>query len=654
MSHSEFLPENIRLDDSCFDDSRQAIIRNRLSGNVIKIFSNQYVILIVHALVFAAIYFLAFALRYDFDFFDNPFVYIIFLETLTWVLVLKLLVFYLNRHCHDVWYYATTKDLQQLIISSLTVMVLIYTIKTILFPTLVISRTVPLLDFILTVVVLGGFRLLLRTIHDDIRPRLTNHEMTTTLLVGANHLGARLAHNLHSYPEARYKILGFITIHHEKVRLRLGQIPVLGHIDDIQNVAKKYHASDILVIAGILNGFRMRKLIEQCKKANLNLKIVPKIENRLGNRDIPVRDINIDDLLKRDTIQLDDAIIRELIADRRVLVTGAGGSIGSEICRQLIRFCPENLMILGRGENRIFFLEKELKGMELTSQITPIIADVTNKARMTQVFEEYRPEVVFHAAAHKHVPLMEANVAEAIRNNIYGTKVVADLSDEYDVKTFVLVSTDKAVNPTSIMGTSKQMAERYVCAISKESVTQFVITRFGNVLGSAGSVVPVFSEQIQRGGPITVTDKRMTRFFMTIPEAAQLVLQAAAMGHGGEIFVLDMGEPVKIIDLARDMVRLAGLPEDAIEIQETGLRPGEKLYEELYFHSEKTITTEHPKLRAALHRPFYMDEVRFQVESLCSLLDAPPEEIRRCLREFVPEYKPFQEEANELSSTVTA
>jgi FlaA1/EpsC-like NDP-sugar epimerase len=331
--------------------------------------------------------------------------------------------------------------------------------------------------------------------------------------------------------------------------------------------------------------------------------------------------------------------IGQLLEGRRVMVTGAGGSIGSEICRQIIAFHPKSLVLLGRGENRIFAIERELRALRTATSLCPCIADVTNHDRMQQVFRIHRPEVVFHAAAHKHVPLMEDNVSEAIRNNVFGTKCVADLADSHGVSNFVLISTDKAVRPTSVMGATKQIAERYVHTLSQQSATRFMVVRFGNVLGSAGSVVPIFKEQIRAGGPITITDPRMVRFFMTIPEASQLVLQAAAMGTGGEIFVLEMGEPVRIVDLARDMIRLSGLPEQAIEIVFTGVRPGEKLYEELYFEEEQTLDTAHPKLRAARHRDYSLAEVRRSIAQLERVVNEPDDLLRGCLRDIVPEFR---------------
>ena len=378
--------------------------------------------------------------------------------------------------------------------------------------------------------------------------------------------------------------------------------------------------------------------MDACREAGLTLKIIPNLEDRLnGDARIPMRSIEINDLLRREPVELDTQAIGRLIEGTTVMVTGAGGSIGSEICRQVLRFNPKVLLLVGRGENRIFEVERELRGQSKSTTLYARIADVADAPRMRMLFEEFRPDVVFHAAAHKHVPLMETNVGEAIKNNVGGTRCVADLADQFGAKSFVLISTDKAVRPRNVMGASKHIAEQYVLALSEGSATRFSVVRFGNVLGSSGSVVPVFEEQIRHGGPITVTDPRMTRFFMTIPEASQLVLQAASMGRGGEIYVLDMGEPVRVVDLARDMIRLAGLPEDAIEIVFTGTRPGEKLFEELYSDDEESLPTTHPKLRAAYHRPVILSEVRQIIAELNRYVHEPEETIRQRLQAVVPE-----------------
>jgi FlaA1/EpsC-like NDP-sugar epimerase len=304
----------------------------------------------------------------------------------------------------------------------------------------------------------------------------------------------------------------------------------------------------------------------------------------------------------------------------------------------VLKYHPSRLLLLERTENSLFIVEQEFRTLRLESEIVPCVGDICDRHRMEWLFEQYHPEIVFHAAAHKHVPMMEFNPGEAIKNNVIGTRLLAELADEYGVHEFVMISTDKAVNPTSIMGVSKQLAERFVHAFSEEATTKFVVVRFGNVLASNGSVVPVFQEQIRRGGPITVTHQDIERFFMTIPEASQLVLQAAAMGKGGEIFVLDMGSPVRIVDLARDLIRLSGLKPDDIEITFTGLRPGEKLYEELYFEDEEMLATPHSKVFVAYHRPCTLAEVRRSIDELANFTNAAPDVIRRKIKAIVPEY----------------
>ncbi len=337
---------------------------------------------------------------------------------------------------------------------------------------------------------------------------------------------------------------------------------------------------------------------------------------------------------------LDDDRLFHLIKDKRVLVTGAGGSIGSEICRQIMEYCPSQLILLGRGENRIHAIHLELleKANESNIQLVQVIGSITDQSAMERVFVNHKPEIIFHAAAHKHVPLMEMHIGEAIKNNVFGTKVVAALADKYKSSHFVLVSSDKAVNPTSVMGCTKHLAERVVHELSETSNTKFVVVRFGNVLGSAGSVIPVFQKQIERGGPITITDPRMTRFFMSIPEAAQLVMQAAAMCSGGEIFVLDMGQPILITQLAEDLVSLSGLPDGSIEFEFTGVRPGEKLYEELYFDDESTIPTKHSKVRAATHRQVPTLRILEQLAALLVKVEHEPDQLRQTLSELVTSY----------------
>ena len=590
----------------------------------------------VHLAVFAVVYWFAFLLRFDFAIPSSSLG--LYWRTLWWVLGVKFTVFLLLRQYEGWWVHVTFSDLTAVIRASVVATFLVAACGYFFGDSHFISRGVLVIDCIGAIVVLGGLRGSWRLFHEQFWP-MFNQNQRWALLVGTDRSTGMLAHQIQSCSELPYRIRGLLAIDETVVGLRLGQIPILGRLDDIREIAAACKVTDVLVTAGALAGPQMRHLMNACTEAGLELKIIRRLEDRLnGDHRVPIRDIEISDLLRRAPVQLDMRIITKLAEGRTIMVTGAGGSIGSEICRQLLRFNPKTLILVGRGENRIFKIERRLLAMHSNTTLCPVIADVTNEARMRQMFSRYRPDVVFHAAAHKHVPLMEQNVSEAVRNNIGGTKCVADLAHEFGVRNFVFVSTDKAVHPTSVMGVSKHLAERYVHAMSQASSTKFTVVRFGNVLGSDGSVVPIFQEQIRRGGPITVTDPRMTRFFMTIPEASQLVLQAAAMGEGGEIFVLEMGEPVKIVDLARDLIRLSGLPEDSIEITFTGVRPGEKLYEELYFDDEETMPTAHPKLRAAYHRPYTLAEVRETIVHLQQLVHAPDEVIRRTLHQVVVEY----------------
>jgi FlaA1/EpsC-like NDP-sugar epimerase len=592
---------------------------------------------LIHLAVFALVYWIAFLLRFDFDI--KPGDMRAFWATLPWVLGIKFVVFSIAGQYDGWWTFITFSDLIALVRYSVAATFFIAAAQYFFGFGYSTPRTVIVIDCLGAIAVLGAMRGTWRLYREQFWPILNPNDFRWALLVGTDHATGLLANQIQSYRELPYRVRGLLAMEAASVGSRLGQFPVLGRLDDVREVAAACAASTVLVTAGTLAGSNLRNLMDACKQSGLELKIIRPIQDRLGgDHRIPIRDIEISDLLRRAPVQLDMNIIGRLIEGRSVMVTGAGGSIGSEICRQLLRFNPRNLLLVGRGENRIFKVERKLRASYPGATLQPCIADITDEARVRQIFTQYRPDVVFHAAAHKHVPLMEMNVGEAIRNNVGGTRIMAELAHEFGVRNFVFISTDKAVHPTSIMGVSKQIAERFVHAMSQNSTTRFTVVRFGNVLGSDGSVVPIFQDQIRRGGPITVTDPRMTRFFMTIPEASQLVLQAAAMGQGGEIFVLEMGDPIRIVDLARDLVRLSGLPEDSIEICFTGIRPGEKLYEELYFDDEATLPTAHPKLRAAYHRPFTLDEVRRTIAHLLELIHGPEAGLRQKLCEVVEEY----------------
>ncbi len=591
-----------------------------------------------HAVFFLLTYWLAFSLRFDFEIPDQH--WSTFQNSLLLMLAVKLLVFYQVGHFHGWLTHVTFSDVVAIARASVISTALL-ALSNLMFAGFSIPRGVLVIDLLVTITIFSMFRSILRLFGESIHPAFgrNRQRLKRCLMIGADRDSGVLAHHIHSSPISPYRIMGFLATEPGGPVRRMGHLRVRGTLLDLAAVAEKCQISEVLISLGTLAGDRLRDLKTECDQLGLSLKIIPHASDLFrGGKEIPIRDIDITDLLRRETVQLDDTAIGELIRNRRVLVTGAGGSIGSEICRQVMKFGPSELVLLGRGENRIFVIENELRRRYPQAKFIPIITDISDPGTMREVFEKQRPEIVFHAAAHKHVPLMEANVAEAVKNNVGGTRCVADLADEYDTKAFVLISTDKAVNPTSIMGTTKHLAERYVNALSSESSTKFMVVRFGNVLGSAGSVVPIFENQIRAGGPITITDPRMRRYFMTIPEASRLVLQAAAMGKGGEIFVLDMGEPVKIVDLARDMIRLAGLPENAIEIEFSGVRPGEKLYEELYFSDEASLPTSHEKVRAAKHRPFPFEQVRKSIDQLIASRSQPSEQLRQQLRELVPEF----------------
>jgi FlaA1/EpsC-like NDP-sugar epimerase len=420
-------------------------------------------------------------------------------------------------------------------------------------------------------------------------------------------------------------------------------LPVLGAIADVRRIAAKTGAVQAIITISNAPGAAVRKISELCQEAGLPAKIVPGVFQIVGGKLnlTRLRDVAIEDLLRRELVVLDTEAISDDLRGAVVLVTGAGGSIGSELCRQVCRFGPARLVLVERTENALFDIHRELQREYPNALLVPCIADVTDRERIETIFQAEKPRVVFHAAAHKHVPMMEWNPGEAIKNNVLGTRLLADIADRAKVHAFVMVSTDKAVNPTSVMGASKRAAELYVQALASRSSTRFVTVRFGNVLGSAGSVVPIFREQLNRGGPITITHPEMRRYFMTIPEACQLILQAQTMGRGGEIFVLDMGEPVRIVDLARDLIRLSGFREDEIEIAFTGVRPGEKLFEELSSSSENANKTRHPKIFVGQTSAPQLNEVAGKLEALTlALRHGDKAVLLRSLRDLVAEYRP--------------
>ncbi|EMF0458694.1 polysaccharide biosynthesis protein [Enterococcus hirae] len=442
-----------------------------------------------------------------------------------------------------------------------------------------------------------------------------------TLIVGAGE-GGRILYNsfLGSKTAQDIHVVGFVDDDPNKRNTYLSGKKVLGALKDIPELIEKYDIQMVTIAIPSLSRKKLRRIFELVESARVKVNTMPSIEE-LASGKISVsklKTIDVVDLLGRDEVKLDIESIKDQITDKVILVTGAGGSIGSEICRQIIQFNPAKLLLLGHGENSIYLIDRELRThhQNYPTEIVPIIADIQDREKINEIMEQYHPDIVYHAAAHKHVPLMEYNPKEAVKNNIFGTKNVAEAAKAARVKNFVMVSTDKANNPPNVMGSTKRIAEMIVTGLNEEGCTKFSVVRFGNVLGSRGSVIPVFREQIAQGGPVTVTDFRMTRYFMTIPEASRLVIQSGALAKGGEIFILDMSEPVKIVDLAKNMIRLSGYSEDEIEIIETGIRPGEKLYEELLLDKERNDEAVYEKIFVGNIKGYSMQTVMDFVKSL--------------------------------------
>ncbi len=484
---------------------------------------------------------------------------------------------------------------------------------------------------------LGGSRFLWRIYRDHYIPKKGHRRRA--LIIGAGDAGTMLAKDLKMNASSQLNPVAFIDDDASKHHRQTVGIPVIGGRELIPAAVEKYKVDEILIAIPSLSKSETSKIIDICKQTNAKLKIIPQIRDILQGKVTMnvIRDVQVEDLLGRDPVQTDLEGIADYVQDKAVLVTGAGGSIGSELCRQIAVFNPDKLLLLGHGENSIYNIERELTRRFPALEIIPLIADIQDRSRLKFIFEAYRPQVVFHAAAHKHVPLMEKNPSEAIKNNVFGTKNVADCADLYGAERFVLISTDKAVNPSSVMGTTKRIAEMYIQSINARSATKFAAVRFGNVLGSRGSVIPLFKEQIARGGPVTVTHPDMARYFMTIPEAVQLVIQAGALSEGGEIFILDMGEPVRILDLAVDLIKLSGFePYTEIPIEFTGVREGEKLFEELYFGDEHVTSTRHDRIFIGKLNPVNSNRLETEFQQLESILAAELEAVSTVLAEIVP------------------
>lgn len=576
-------------------------------------------------------------------------------------MVIVVIVYQIFLNCFRMYQnmirYEVGKDYVKYIISaSLSVVILTLIDKG--FNLEYINLRVNVLSGILTAGTFVMYRLLGRSIaarkmskYEKINKNQDN-KANNLLIIGAG-MGAReIIIAIKNNMRDKYNIVGIIDDDISKINHYILGVKVLGTRYDIPKIAKEKNVDLIFFAINKIDAISRRKILEICQETGVKTRVLPTTEEVITKHGAmnSLRDVQIEDLLEREPVHLDNKNINSLIKNKTVLVTGGGGSIGSELCRQIVKYDPKRLVILDIYENNLYDIEMELRAEYPKLNLEAIVASVRDKARLNNVFETYKPEIVFHAAAHKHVPLMEKSPLEAIKNNVFGTYNVVNCADEYGVEKFVLISTDKAVNPTNIMGASKRVCEMIVQAKNKVSKTEYVAVRFGNVLGSNGSVIPLFKKQIERGGPVTVTHKDITRFFMTIPEAVQLILQAVTYAKGGEIFVLDMGEPVKIYDLAVSLIKLLGYePNVDIPIEITGLRPGEKLYEEILMSEEGLTSTKHNKIFITEPMSITMEELEEKLEKLKELLKLEKDEnseVKRYIKEIVPTFKEPEEVNN--------
>ena len=551
------------------------------------------------------------------------------------VVVVQMVIFYLFHLYQRLWRYAGIHELFS-IAGAVTIGTII--LAGIAYANnVMLPRSMYLLSAILNMACIGLSRILVRVAYHRRRQRHKNS--SNVLIVGAGDVGASIAKEIKDHYGNSKKIIGFIDDDPAKIGQRLIGEKVLGNRNTIQKIVEQNKVQEIIIAIPSANGTLVRGIVQACRQTKCSVKVVPAIHEVIDGMVTmrQLRDVNLEDLLRRDPVRLDQSLVKEYLTGKNIIVTGAGGSIGSELCRQIARMSPRQLILLGKSENNIWDIQRELQWDFPTLHTEAIIANVCDERRIRNIFTRFRPHVVFHAAAHKHVPLMEYQPDEAVKNNIFGTKIVAEAAAWADVDRFVMISTDKAVNPTSIMGATKRVAEMIICSMNTKTKKKYTAVRFGNVLGSRGSVIPLFRKQIVKGGPITVTHPDMQRYFMTIPEAAQLVLQAGAMAQGGEVFVLDMGNPIRILDMACDLIELTGLvPHKDIKIEFTGLRPGEKLFEEFLSAEEGSASTKHEKIYVA-----NLKAVDYQkLNEGLNLLEATddPEKIITILGRLVPTY----------------
>jgi FlaA1/EpsC-like NDP-sugar epimerase len=613
--------------------------------------------ILIDAALFVAAHVLAYGFRFEFSLDASRIAQLT--TVLPWLVSLKIAIFYAFGLYHGMWRYTSLRDFWRLAFACLLGVLLSMAAIFLFYRDENFSRAVFLMDGGLTFLMAGLHRILVRSYY-QVQSRAGNgrpepaaaRPPRRVLIVGAGDAGEKILREIHENEQIHYRVVGFVDDHPHKQGRSIHGVSTLGMVEAIPSLVKRLDIEEILIAVPSATGEQMRRIVDVCKDCHVTYKTLPGIGEIIDGRVSMkiLRDVSYEDLLGRPPVHLDVTGIRNYLAGRTILVTGCGGSIGSELCRQLVRFEPGLLVLVDASEANLFQIQMEMENELSFLKYEPVLGQVQDEALMRSVFEKYRPRVVFHAAAYKHVPMLERNPWEAVFNNIQGSRTVMEMAASFGVDRFVLVSTDKAVRPTNVMGASKRVAE-LVLQSFQGAETRFLSVRFGNVVGSSGSVIPLFRRQIEHGGPVTVTHPEVTRFFMTIPEAAQLIIQAGAMGEGGEIYILKMGTPVRIVDMARDLIRLSGRePERDIKIVFTGLREGEKLYEELITEGEGIVPTRHDKILVlrpdpdperstdpgAFRRRLYGEIER--LSSAASRHDAP--EIKRQLRDIVPEYVP--------------
>ena len=628
---------------------------------------NFLVILGIDALLLAVAWYGAHLLRFNFDIPTN---YLSVMKRVFPVIItFKIVTFYFFDLYRGMWRYTSITDLLNIIKAASISCFLI--ISFVLFSTRFkgFARSVFIIDWCLTILFISGLRLSVRlyfelisqdkpwriavgTLFWPLRQKRANCK--NLLIIGAGDCGEKIFREIRDNARLGYNVVGFLDDHPSKVGMKIHGVPVIGVIRDIEMVAKSIRADEALIAIPSAKSEQMRRIVGYCKESGIEFKTVPSMGELINGKVTlsTIREVAYRDLLGREAVRLDETRIGDYLNSRSVLVTGAGGSIGSELCRQICRFRPETIMLYERAESPLYELDLELKQNFSGIKIMPLLGDIRDRRQLEKAFEASKPQAVFHAAAYKHVPMLELQPWKAVKNNILGTRNLIDMAQRFEIDRFVFVSTDKAVRPVNVMGASKRAAELLVQSQngSRASNTRFMIVRFGNVVGSIGSVVPLFKKQIEKGGPVTVTHPEVTRYFMTIPESCQLILQAGAMGEGGEIFILDMGTPIKIDDMARDLIRLSGFEPDVdIKIEYIGLRLGEKLYEELITEGEGILPTSHDKIMVLRGEECNVEVVNGKIDELARLAyDQEGEKIKATLREIVPEYEPsWSETQNE-------